>query len=284
MPCSGQSATSRATATRREWSARLAGLALALLTGPAVTQVATERQVQIQLGRGTAQIPATVLTHPAAEATLILLPGGNAGPGERIDDKPTSRNFLARSRALFAARGFHVVVAFRPTDLRTLDTDYRHGAAHIAELEKVVTWAQSEFNRPVWLIGTSRGTVSAAAATLALRPGRIAGLVLTSSITASRLSGAVPTQALERISVPTLVVHHRRDACRACVPDDAARMVERLQASPARGLLLIDGGANPTGDPCEALHWHGYIGYEAETVRAITAWIKAPRTASLSLP
>jgi len=39
---------------------------------------------------------------------------------------------------------------------------------------------------------------------------------------------------------------------------------------------MVNGGANPTGDACGALHYHGYIGMEKEAVGFITNWIKKP--------
>ena len=41
-------------------------------------------------------------------------------------------------------------------------------------------------------------------------------------------------------------------------------------------LMLVDGGANPSGDVCAGQHWHGFIGMEREAVDQITGWIKAP--------
>ena len=39
---------------------------------------------------------------------------------------------------------------------------------------------------------------------------------------------------------------------------------------------MVDGGANPYGNPCEVHHWHGFIGMEKEAVDMISAWIKRP--------
>ena len=39
---------------------------------------------------------------------------------------------------------------------------------------------------------------------------------------------------------------------------------------------MLDGGGEPQGAACEALHWHGFIGMEKQAVDAIAAWIAAP--------
>jgi pimeloyl-ACP methyl ester carboxylesterase len=117
--------------------------------------------------------------------------------------------------------------------------------------------------------------VSGTAATLALPPSEVQGLVLTSSVT-SQKTGAIATQQLGKIRVPTLVVHHQHDACKICVPHEAARITDGLTSAPAKKFLMLEGGANPVGAPCEAEHWHGFIHYEKETVALISQWIKAP--------
>jgi pimeloyl-ACP methyl ester carboxylesterase len=251
---------------------RLIGL---LLAWTCLGVQAEEQMVQLDIGRAEARLPLHVMTQPEATATLILLPGGDAGSGKIVDGQPSSKNFLTRSRALFFAQQFNVIVVFRPSDLQSLDYDYRISPAHMQELAAVVRHARQLSPAPVWLVGTSRGTVSGTAATLALPEGSVQGLVLTSSVT-SKKPGAIATQKISHIKVPTLVVHHQNDACKVCVPKEAARITEGLKSAPVKKFLMISGGADPIGDPCQAEHWHGFINHEPETVQMISAWIKSP--------
>ena len=71
-------------------------------------------------------------------------------------------------------------------------------------------------------------------------------------------------------------MHHRQDACRICRPERAERIVAGLKNAPVRSLQLVDGGGGAQGDPCEAMHWHGFVGMEKEAVAAIAAWIRKP--------
>jgi len=254
----------------KHWMARL------LLALSCLTVHAEEKMVRLDIGRDAAQLPVYVMTQPDAVATLILLPGGDAGSGKISDGQPTSKNFLARSRGLFFAEKFNVLVVFRATDLPGLDYDYRVSAPHMQELTAVIRHAKQLSDAPVWLVGTSRGTVSGTAAAIALPQGTVQGLVLTSSVT-SKKTGAIATQNIGNITVPTLVVHHKKDACRICVPDEAARITDGLQSSPIKKFLMLDGGSDPVGDPCEAQHWHGFIHFEKETVQQIGHWIKSPQ-------
>jgi hypothetical protein len=80
---------------------------------------------------------------------------------------------------------------------------------------------------------------------------------------------------LKDIRVPTLVVHHRDDACRATPFTDTPALVRELAAAPRRELLTFTGGDPPLSGPCEARAAHGYLGLDAEVVAAIATWITA---------
>jgi predicted esterase len=140
----------------------------------------------------------------------------------------------------------------------------------------VVRALKTRADLPVWLIGTSRGTVSAAAAAIAFGD-ELAGIVLTSSILAWKLPGAVPKQDLAAIRIPVLMVHHADDACWACRAYEAPAVIKALKNAPVRQLQLLSGGGPVSGDACEPLHHHGFIGIEEEAVRRIAEWIRQPQ-------
>src|SRR5262245_31435746 len=210
-----------------------------------------------------------------ASATLVLLPGGAGGMGLR-DGRPQSGNFLVRSRDLFAAEHFNVAIVGRPSDVTDMDTAFRISPAHVEDLRRVVDDLRARASVPLWLVGTSRGTVSAAAAAIAIGPPNIDGVVLTSSITAFKLPGAVPTQRLGDVRVPVLVLHHEKDACPSCAPHEVKWILSGLSAAPVKKLLWASGGSGARGDPCEAFHWHGYVGMEAQAVQWIAQWLRQP--------
>ena len=258
-------------------SVRIA-IGLLILAGCPVLWAAQDGQLQrMASARPDAQIPVFFSTTPNAVATLILLPGGAGGIGRiGAEGWPDGSNFLVRSGQLFAAQGFNIALMARPSDMNDMDYPFRVSASHIDDIRKVVQQAKERWNVPVWLVGTSRGTVSGTAAVIAMRDERqIAGLVLTSSVTAGRVTGAVPGQALDKINIPVLVVHHNQDACKICVPSQAKTIEPKLSSSPAHATLMLDGGENASGDPCEALHYHGFIGMEAQAVQQIADWVKA---------
>ena len=216
-----------------------------------------------------------LMPREGAKATVVLLPGGAGGIGLK-GGVPTSDNFLVRSRDLFAAQGLNVAIVGKPSDRDDLDGYFRVSAAHAEDLRVIVERLRTDLGKPVWLVGTSRGTISAAAAAIALDPSLLAGIVLTSSVTQGARAMPVPSLALSEIRVPVLVVHHRRDACPSCQPHDAAYIVDRLTRAPVKKLVMLDGGSGARGDPCEPWHWHGYVGMESEAVETIADWIRNP--------
>ena len=211
-----------------------------------------------------------------AKATVFLFPGGGGGFGKIVDGKPTSNNFLVRSVPYFLASGFNVAIFGRPSDSEDLDYADRISDTHLLDVRAVLDYVKKQSPAPVWIIGTSRGTVSATAMAINVQDTAIAGLVLTSSVVNYKKTGAVLKQDLSVIKMPTLVLHHSKDACIHCQPHDVPAILRGLKNAPVKKLVFVDGGSNPTGDVCAGQHWHGFIGIEKEAADMISEWIKNP--------
>ncbi|MGB9670488.1 MAG: alpha/beta hydrolase [Halothiobacillaceae bacterium] len=212
---------------------------------------------------------------PNAKATVLLFPGGAGGFGKVEDGNAMGQNFLVRSEPFFIANGFNVAIFGRLSDSQDLDYADRISDTHMADVRKVLDFGKRKADVPVWIVGTSRGTISATAAAINLQSD-IAGVVLTSSVVSYKKPGAVPKQDLARIKVPVLVLHHAKDACPLCQPFEVPAILRGLKNAPVKKEIMVSGGENPTGNVCGALHWHGYIGMEREAVDLIGNWIKNP--------
>lgn len=215
--------------------------------------------------------------HPIA--TVILFSGGQGGL--QISAKGEfgggSGNFLVRSRQLFVERGFAVVVVDAPSDRQSFPFlgGFRQTAQHVDDIKAVMAWLRQQAALPVWLIGTSRGTQSAAfiATQLDKVNGGPDGLVLTSTILRENKGGrAVPDMALSSLRIPVLVVHHEQDGCKLCAFSDVPRLMDALSAVSQKELISVRGGTSQ-GDPCEAHAYHGYNGIEQDVVTRIADWI-----------
>lgn len=240
--------------------------------------LAVNAQGQFQKVPTRPDIETTLFWHPQpnAQATVLLFPGGAGGFGKVIDGRPTSGNFLVRSVPHFLANGFNVAIFGRPSDTPDLDYRNRIGEEHLADIRAVLDHVKTLSQAPIWLVGTSRGTVSATAAAIRVKDPAVAGIVLSSSVVSYSKDGAVPRQDLAAITVPVLVLHHAKDACHVCSPHEVPVILRGLKNAPVRKEVIVDGGADPSGDPCGAQHWHGFIGMEEEAVGIIGNWIRKP--------
>lgn len=249
--------------------------AAALLAATCALAYAQDKLLSLDTRPGVS-VQVYYMKRDGASATVVLLPGGSGGIGVR-DGAPKSENFLVRSRDHFAGSGFNVAVVGRPSDQNNLDYEFRVSTQHLEDLRQVVAYLKRDTGLPVWLVGTSRGTISAAAAAVAFGNKDLSGIVFTASVTSAKKTGAVPSQNLKAIQIPVLVLHHERDACAVSRPKEVASIIKGLNNAPVKKQVMVNGGGDPEGDPCEAKHWHGFIGMEKDAVDIIANWIKDPR-------
>jgi pimeloyl-ACP methyl ester carboxylesterase len=221
-------------------------------------------------------------------ATVILFAGGNGvldlQPSGKIGTD-LSLNFLIRSRELFARQGLAVAALDVASDQRRgMNGEMRLSMQHAQDVGRVIAVLKKRFGAPVWLVGTSSGTISAAgvAARLAQSELHPSGVVLTSTqstLVQGVCGRTVYFAQLSAIRVPVLAVSHRDDLC-PCSPGSpkaGAKLMAALSQAPAKEHKILTGGAPPlsTG-PCLARTPHGFFGIEGEVVRAVAAWIGKP--------
>lgn len=209
-----------------------------------------------------------------AKATVLLLAGGEGGMAYK-DGQPRSGNFLIRSRDLFHRNDLNVAILGNPTDKPRLDHQWRVSAQHVQDVSAVIDSIKGKSNVPLWLVGTSNGTISATALGIALQE-KVQGLVLTASVLTWKIPQAVPRQDVGKISAPVLFYHHKDDSCAGTLAYELPGTVDRFNVKQKR-MMIVTGGENPQGDPCQAFHWHGFIGMETQAVNDIAAWIFSPQ-------
>lgn len=227
-----------------------------------------------------------LLIKPAAPvASVILFTGGDGRLG--IGDGGDLRfggNFLVRTRERWAREGFLTILADAPSDYQAARDGlgaFRLYAGHARDIAAIIAFARSRAPVPVWIIGTSRGTLSVANAGARLGAEGADGIVLTSTILSGFKTRGSPGSDdvfdvdLAAIRKPVLIAHHREDACTATPFAVVAALQRKLVNAPEVGLLAYEGGLPPISSPCEARSQHGYYGLERRVVGEIGAWIKA---------
>ena len=209
----------------------LAALVSAILAPPARAQT-SPRVVDVPTRSGVTQ-RFLLLAPDHPKAAVILFAGGPGGLQIASDGALGwgRGNFLVRSRERFAEQGLLVAVVDAPSDRQSVPFlgGFRQTPAHVSDIKAVIAWLKQHARVPVWLVGTSRGTQSAAFIGTELRPvqGGPDGLVLTSSVLRDPRGRPVPDMPLERIAVPVLVVHHKQDGCSLCAFADVPGLVTR---------------------------------------------------------
>jgi hypothetical protein len=257
----------------------LAVAMLALVLSAASAWAQSPHVVDIPTRAGVTQ-RILVLGPAAAKAAVVLFAGGHGGLQLAPDGEIGwgKGNFLIRSRDLFVEHGLRVAIIDAPSDRQSTPFlgGFRQTPEHVTDVKAVVGWLRRQTPTPVWLVGTSRGTQSAAFVATEIGPDRGGpdGIVLSSTILRDPRGRPVPDMALDRVRVPVLVVHHRQDGCQLCAYADVPRLTDRLTAAPRKELLAFDGGVT-RGDPCEAFAYHGFNGLERDVVAKISAWILA---------
>jgi hypothetical protein len=208
----------------------------------------------------------------APRAILIMFPGGAGTVEISAGGTTTNRNFLVRTLPLWIAQGFAVEIVGSPNGAPLLGE--RHTPAYLAAIDRAIDFARSRGNAPVWLVGTSQGSTAAANGAAHLGS-KIAGVVLSSSVTRPNRSGeTVFDSEPGLIAVPALIVANQGDSCRVTPPTDAPSLAASLVRSPRKEVIIV-ASDQIQSDPCEAMSPHGYLGIEPAVVQRIGDWIRA---------
>ena len=211
--------------------------------------------------------------HPVA--SLILFAGGDGrlGISDKGDIDNGEKNFLVRTRSMWAGQGFQVAVVDDPSD-----GGKRDSYTYAQDMRFVAEYLKQKSNVPVWLVGTSRGTTSVISMAVKFpNDNLVSGLVLTSSILSGE--GSVTDFDLSLIKVPVLIVHNVGDRCPITPYALAPQLLDRLSSARTKELIAIDGG-NESGKKkqCKAMSHHGYNGVEDVVVQKVSTWIMAHST------
>lgn len=172
-------------------------------------------------------------------------------------------NFLVRIRDQLVNADIADVIIDSPSDHedRGMDDAFRESPEHAADVGAVIADVKKRYpNAKVFLIGTSRGTISGAAMGVALHDS-IAGVILTSTVTHwDKMGPALSQFDFATLKVPTLLIHHVDDGCFTSPYSGASALSKQFP------LVSVKGGNPPQSGPCDPLAQHGYFGLDAPVV------------------
>src|SRR5213075_744848 len=126
-------------------------------------------------------------------------------------------NVLIRIRANLAGGDIADAIVDAPSDRLPggMNDEFRSGEQHAGDVRKIVADLHMRFPQaPIFLMGTSRGTISVAHLSISLAD-VVQGAILSSTVTvADRTSPTLSAFDFASIKIPLLWVHHRDDSCR----------------------------------------------------------------------
>ncbi len=278
------------SAAARLSPAFLPAIALLSVVVPAAAQETNCGAVITLAGHGNSKLSYSLAASPEkAEVALVLLPGG---PGlVDLDAAGCARklkgNSLVRTRGLFHRAGFVTALVDAPSNYRGEDGlgGFRLSPLHASDIGRVIADMRQRTKLPIWLVGTSRGTISVLNAASRLQGEQAPdGLVLTSPVTAGRVGGrkdwvaqTVFSVQLGAIKVPVLVVAHANDLCIRTPPALAPGIVPRT-GSARKQTVTVKGGAAQRGavgvEACQGSSAHGFLGQEEEVTQGIVRFVR----------
>ena len=249
--------------------------------GRAHAQVAS--LVSIKTPRGVTQ--KFILIKPEKPAaSVILFAGGLGALGLKSATAMNwgTGNFLVRVRDRFAAHNIMVAVADTPSDKpKGLYGSFRLTKEHAVDVDAIAAYLKMQAGVPVWAVGTSLGSFSAAGGAIYGR--NVDGLVLTSSTTrvlpdwpiAKSHPHAVASMPLYLFKGPALVLSHANDGCMVSPAVDSEKLRKALTNARPVEVVVLEGGQAQHPNPCEAMGYHGYLGIEDKAVATMAAFIIA---------
>ncbi|MFZ6654556.1 alpha/beta hydrolase [Undibacterium sp. TJN19] len=231
-------------------------------------------------------------TEPSDASTnivLLMLVGGSGHIA--LDDQACpgalKGNSLIRSLKLFEAQGFSTALPDAPSDWQGPDglAGFRNSASHAEDIGLIIRHLRDRGHARVWLVGTSRGSISAVNAASRLS-GQAApdGLVLTSALMSGQASAKKPWVAqtvfdlpLENIHIPVLLLGHASDACERSPAGLMDKVSARIKSVRSQVVLLTGGPDQRVAGSllaCEGNSAHGYLGQESEMAAIISGFIR----------
>ena len=238
-------------------------------------------------------------------ASVILFPGG---PGElklrESFGKPQINRikdvYLVRNRYNYPKTGLMVALMDVPSDcknsgemgVRTKNGKlYKMSSEQAEDIRSVAAYLKQIDNRPVWVMGTSRGTISVANIGIRQTEG-IDGLVFTSTLSSKgekhkfldEYPNAVLDMDLKRITLPALIVAHRDDFCLLSHSSDASKLQEKLINANETQVAYFSGGKKQKGSECGWYSPHGFYGIEERVDKQIAQFIKSKSDPTYPVP
>lgn len=234
--------------------------------------------------------PASSKSPQASPVTVVMLIGG--GGYMNLDDKGCpqllGRNVLVRMRPLLHQAGVATALVDAPSDMQSDEglAGFRISADHADDVGKIIADVRARTQGAVWLVGHSRGSISAANVAARLTGAAAPdGVVLLSALMVGDSRARKPWVAhsvfsseLGAIKVPLLVVGHAADNCTRSPPGVMNNLVAK-SASARSQVVAVTGGPVAAGRAetlaaCEPREPHDFVDQEGLVAAGLVRFLR----------
>lgn len=258
---------------------------------PAHAQGLKEELISVDLSGSKKQVGVYSTKTGADKPTklAVLLPGSPSVVRPVVENgvMTNSRltgNFLIRARRFLVDENVaSLIVDCQSESGDDCSSSYQASKQRQEDVDKLI--AEVKSRNPsiteVWLVGTSKGTISSSFMPV-YNPSGYAGAIHTASITDPYARGSYRELGgfdYKKSTVPQFFVHHANDPC-ALTTYPSAKSIAEKYAVP---LITVTGGSGFQGGACEAFTEHGFRGKEKEVMNAMTAIIKSGKATQLEI-
>jgi hypothetical protein len=232
-----------------------------------------ERMIDLPLPGGDDQ-RVLFLVPPKPKAVIVMLPGGSGDVGlTRGGDIHHDDNFVVRTRELWTVRGYAVLIldSIDHADLRGM----RSSPQYARLVNSLIGFAHDQVAVPVFVLGTSQGSIAAMNGAAHTPPGTLAGVILTESVSVMGGSHETVFDAdPQDVRVPALVLANQDDRCDVAPPSMAPKIAAAMSQDPDVKVAAVSGGVSQSSKDCGSLSPHGYYGIENQVVNLICDWMQ----------
>ncbi len=229
------------------------------------------------------------VSQPENAIVFVLLTGGDGQLDFNKDGCPRKSpdSGLLRMTEGFNKSGF--ITALVDTKKEFPETTELGGLrltrAHANDIGRVVLDIRTRLGRPIWLVGMSRGTLSAvnAAASLVGSAGPDGLILLSPTLRRGRFNMfTLMDLALESIRSPFLMIGSEHDACQSSDNSIFQRFANRTRSIRHKEIVLSgypeqESGAVSSLHLCRGDSPHGFLKQEAEVVKIVNKFVRSPQ-------
>lgn len=197
-------------------------------------------------------------------ALLFVFLGRN---GSFIDEESQlSNNFFLRQRDDLVKLGYAVVIMGASSWATNGYTEEdRLSQAHLDDA-KILIERFNPRHLPVFLLGSSRGTISALRVGIDAKISDLKGLVLLSPVV---MLPVFQNIQFKKLTTPVLVIQHFKDKCDLSLYADVKTWWDHIPHDAHNQFLTIRSGGSNAEKPCRSLSHHGFWRNEEQVIGTI---------------